>query len=128
MPTKIRPRCFSAGPMASQISRSRGQLGFSGRPPTCMLARASPSGRHPVDGAGGLAVDQDDALVALAHLRQVALHDDRLAVELVNISSSALRFSSSGPMWNTPAPPLPNSGLTMMSPCSRGRPRSRAVG
>ena len=35
--------------------------------------------RHAVDDAGRLAVDQDDALVALAHLRQVALDDERLA-------------------------------------------------
>src|SRR4029079_7492038 len=35
--------------------------------------------RHAVDGAGGDAVDEDDALVALAHLRQIALHDIRLA-------------------------------------------------
>ena len=38
--------------------------------------------RHAVCGAGRAAVNQDDALVAAAHLRQVALHDDRLAVEI----------------------------------------------
>src|SRR5258706_1428659 len=38
--------------------------------------------RHPVDRAGRHAVDQDDALVALADLRQVALDDQRLAIEL----------------------------------------------
>ena len=38
--------------------------------------------RHPQHRPGGLAVDQDDALVAQAHLGDVALHDDRLAVEL----------------------------------------------
>ena len=39
-------------------------------------------GRHAVDGADGLAVDQDDALVALADLLQVALHDEGLAEHL----------------------------------------------
>ena len=39
-------------------------------------------GGHAIDGARGLAVDQHDALVALAHRRQIALHHDRLAVEL----------------------------------------------
>src|SRR5689334_20754653 len=38
--------------------------------------------RHPVDRPGGHAVDQDDALVALADFRQVALDDQRLAIEL----------------------------------------------
>src|SRR3546814_11444357 len=37
--------------------------------------------RHAADAAGRLAVDQDDPPVAVAYLRQVALHDDRLAVE-----------------------------------------------
>src|SRR5512147_1542430 len=37
--------------------------------------------RYPSKRAGGAAVDQDDALVAPADLRQIALHDDRLAVE-----------------------------------------------
>ena len=37
--------------------------------------------RNPVDGTGEFAIHQDDALVALAHLRQVTLHDHRLAVE-----------------------------------------------
>jgi hypothetical protein len=35
--------------------------------------------RHAVDRAGGLAVDEDDALVALRHVRQELLHDQRLA-------------------------------------------------
>ena len=39
-------------------------------------------GRHAVDHAHRLAVDQDDALVALAHLGQVALGDHRLAAAL----------------------------------------------
>ena len=39
---------------------------------------------HARDGAGDFAVDQNDALVALADLRQVALGDDRLA-ELLGI-------------------------------------------
>jgi hypothetical protein len=44
MPTKISPRSRSAGPMAAQISRSRSDSAiFSGRPPTCMFERVSPS-------------------------------------------------------------------------------------
>src|SRR5262249_5936505 len=39
-------------------------------------------GRHAVDGAGEFAIDQDDALVALADFRDVALHDHRFAIEL----------------------------------------------
>ena len=38
--------------------------------------------RNAVDGAGRLAVDQDDALVALADLGQIALDDDRFAEQL----------------------------------------------
>src|SRR5262249_5106935 len=37
--------------------------------------------RSPVYGAGGLAIDQDDALVPLAPLRQVTLDDQWLAIE-----------------------------------------------
>ncbi len=35
--------------------------------------------RHAVDDADRFAVDEDDALVALAHVGQVALHDEGLA-------------------------------------------------
>ena len=34
---------------------------------------------HPVDGARRLAIDEDDALVALAHLGKIALGDEGLA-------------------------------------------------
>ncbi len=45
-----------------------------------MQVRAGLVGRrYAVDGAGELAVDEDDALVAFPHLRDVALHHDRLA-------------------------------------------------
>src|SRR5882672_4114361 len=39
-------------------------------------------GRHAIDDADRLAVDQDDALVALAHLGKIALGDQRLAAAL----------------------------------------------
>src|SRR5262249_40859188 len=39
--------------------------------------------RHPQDGAHSLALDQNDALVALPHLRHIALHHDRLTLELL---------------------------------------------
>jgi hypothetical protein len=37
---------------------------------------------HAVDGTRHLAIDEDDALVARPHLRQVALRDDRLLEQL----------------------------------------------
>jgi hypothetical protein len=80
-----------------------------------MLERASPACRHPVDRADCLAIDQDDALVALAHLGQVALGDHRLAAALGEHLEQRAKFSSSGRTRNTPAPPLPNSGFRMMS-------------
>ncbi len=84
MPTKTSPWARRVGPIAAQISRSRRVSSvFSGRPPTCRLARASPAAGHPQDPAHGLAFDQDDALVARPDLRQVALHHDRLALDLL---------------------------------------------
>jgi len=47
-----------------------------------MFDRASPSAGTRLIDADRLAVDQDDALVALAHLRQVALGDHGLAAAL----------------------------------------------
>jgi hypothetical protein len=38
--------------------------------------------RNAIERTDCVSVHQDDALVALAHLRNVALHDDRLAIEL----------------------------------------------
>ena len=73
---------FNSGPIAAHIAFSRGVSSVaSGRRPTCMLERASPDRRHPVDGARKDAVDQDDALVAPAHFGKIALHDDGLAIE-----------------------------------------------
>jgi hypothetical protein len=39
--------------------------------------------RNAVDGADRLTVDEDDALVAFAHRRQIALDDERLAVDVL---------------------------------------------
>ncbi len=46
-----------------------------------MLERASPFGRHTVDCANRFAIDQNDALVALAHIFQILLGNQRFAVE-----------------------------------------------
>ena len=79
----MKPRSFSAGPMRAQISRSRvGQLGLLGAAADMHVGARIVLGRHAVDGADRLAVDQDDALVALAHVLQVALHDEGLAEHL----------------------------------------------
>ncbi len=80
MPTKISPRSRSAGPSVWQISRSRGcQVGFPGRAAPHHIGAQVVGRRHAVDGAGKLAVDQNDALVAVLHRRQEALHHPLLA-------------------------------------------------
>src|SRR3546814_18501819 len=58
------------------------QLGLLWPPAGVHVGARLASGRHAVDGAGRAAVDEHDALVAAAHLRQVALHDDGLAIEI----------------------------------------------
>ena len=69
--------------MRAQISRSRvGQLGLFGAAADMHVGARIVLGRHAVDGADRLAVDQDDALVALAHVLQIALHDEGLAEHL----------------------------------------------
>ena len=83
MPVKIKPAPFQfRADGGADVAFARRQFGRF-RPPADMhvgarLARR----RHPVDGAGEFAVHQDDALVALAHLGKIALHDHRLAIEL----------------------------------------------
>ena len=80
MPTKIRPRSLSVGPIAAQMSRSRAGHLDRLRPAADMHVGARLAlRRHAVDDADRLALDEDDALVALAHLRQVALHHIGLA-------------------------------------------------
>ena len=57
------------------IARSAvGDRGLHDLPPTWMLLRTSPLLRHAQDRAERLAVEQEDALVALAHRRQELLH------------------------------------------------------
>src|SRR3546814_15634537 len=58
------------------------QLGLLWPPAGVHVGARLASGRHAVDGAGRAAVDENDALVAAAHLRQVAPHDDGLAIEI----------------------------------------------
>ena len=69
--------------MAAQISRSRAVSSVaSGAAADMHVGARLAIGRNAVDGADRLAVDQDDALVALAHVRQILLDDERFAVVL----------------------------------------------
>ena len=80
MPAKSSPRFFSSGPRRAQISSSRAvSLVGCAVPPTCRLERVSPFCGSAVDGARHLAVDEDDALVAVSDLGPVLLHHERLA-------------------------------------------------
>ena len=80
MPTKIMPCSRSVGPIAAQISRSRAVSVRLLRPAADMHVGARLAcRRHAVHHADRLAVDQDDALVALPHRRLVALEHQRLA-------------------------------------------------
>ena len=83
MPVKIRPRFFSSGPDGgADVALARCQRrSFRAAADMHVGARLA-CRRHAVDGAGELAVHQDDALVALAHFGKIALHDHRLAIEL----------------------------------------------
>ena len=66
--------------MRAQISASRGGEGDAfGAAADVHVAARFALGRDAVEGAGGFAVDQDDAFVALAHGGFVALDHERLA-------------------------------------------------
>ena len=80
MPTKIRPRSLQRrADRGADLAVARRQLDRLG-PAADMHVGARLAGRrHAVDGADRLAVDQDDALVALPHVGQVALDDEGLA-------------------------------------------------
>ncbi len=95
--------------MRAQISRSRvGQLRRFGAAADMHVGARLVFGRHAVDGADRLAIDEDDALVALAHLGQVALHDKGLAEALLEQLDQRGRGSGRPPVRRkTPAPPLP---------------------
>src|SRR5580698_2147313 len=67
MPTNRRPRSRSEGPRRAQMSRARGQIGRLGGAAPHHVGAQVVGCRHPVDGAAELAIDQNDALVALAH-------------------------------------------------------------
>ena len=110
MPTKIRPLLAAAPGRSPRRSRGRAWSASPSRRGRRHAGwRARRLGRrHPVDRARRLAVDQDDPLVALADLREVALHHQRLAqVRARTARAGCSDSSSSGRRWNTPAPPLP---------------------
>ena len=80
MPVKIRPRFLSSGPSRAQISSSRAVSSCRlGRAADVQVGAGFALRRHAVDGAGHFAVDEDDALVAVADLRPVLLHHEGLA-------------------------------------------------
>ena len=80
IPAKSRPRRLSSGPMAAQISCSRArELRRRRGAAAHQIGADVVFGRNPVDRAGRHAIDEDDALVALGHLRQKALDDPWLA-------------------------------------------------
>ena len=80
MPVNRSPRFFSCGPSRAQISSSRfvSLVGLRRAADVQVRARLARR-RHAIDGARHLAVDEDDALVALSHLGAVLLHHERLA-------------------------------------------------
>ena len=80
MPTKIRPRFFSSGPMVAQISFSRGESSVaSAAPPRTMLERMSFAAGTRLTAPHGCAIDENDALVAAADSGQEFLHHPLLA-------------------------------------------------
>ena len=108
MPVNSSPRRFSSGPSRAQISRSRGgQLGRRRRAADVQVGARLVGCRHAVDGARHLAVDEDDALVAVAHLGPVLLHHERLAEHGLEQLDQRVEVGVAGPMRNTEAPPLP---------------------
>ena len=80
MPTNSRPRSRSAGPMVcADFALARRQLGFLRRAAAHHVGAQIVGRRHAVDRAGEFAVDQDDALVAVAHRGQEFLDHPGLA-------------------------------------------------
>ena len=80
MPVKSSPRRFELGPKPrADLLVARGQLGRRGDAADVHVGARLVGGRHAIDGAGHFAVDQDDALVAGAHLGPVLLHHEGLA-------------------------------------------------
>ena len=108
MPTKIWPFSFSIGPIVAQISRSRSvRPTFSGRPPTCMFDRVSPSAGTRLIAPDRLAVDEDHPLVALATAGRNFCTISGSRLKPVKSSCSDDRLRSFASSRNTPAPPLP---------------------
>ena len=81
MPTKMKPCSLRVGLMRSQISRSRvGEFGMGGDTAHMHVGAGITFRRDTVDCANRLAVHQNDALVALAHVLQILLGNQRFAV------------------------------------------------
>ena len=79
----MKPRSLQRRPDAgADLALALGQLGLLGAAADMHVGARIVLGRHAVDGADRLAVDQDDALVALAHVLQIALDDEGLAEHL----------------------------------------------
>ena len=83
MPTSRKPRSLQGRPDAgADLLFARRQLGRLGAAADMHVGAAVVLGRHTVDGADRFAVDQDDALVALADVGQILLGDEGLAEHL----------------------------------------------
>ena len=81
MPTNSSPRALSSGPSAAQISSSRGgELGLRRLAADREVGADLAFARDAVDRAGDLAVDEDDALVALGDAGEEGLDHVRLAI------------------------------------------------
>ena len=84
MPTNSSPRFLSSGPSdGADFLFARGELGLRGRAADREVGADFAFAGHAVDRAGDLAVDQDDALVALGDLGKELLDDVRLAIGAV---------------------------------------------
>ncbi len=84
MPTKIRPALLQLRPDAgADFLFARAQVRRLGRAADDEVGADGADGRLAVDGADGLAVDDQDALVALADGREEGLRDEGLGDHLV---------------------------------------------
>ena len=83
IPTKIRPRSTEGRTDGrADLAIPRGHLGRLGATADMHVRPGLAKRRDAVDDADRLALDQDDALVALADLGQVALDNEGLAIDV----------------------------------------------
>ena len=82
MPTKTCPFSRKSGPIAAQISWSRGgQADLFWAPADMHVGANLARCRDAVDGANRFAVNKDDPFVAVRDIRQKFLRDQRLVID-----------------------------------------------